>query len=65
MSSKSDAQPPIRNHTHFSGTTILLVALVMIAIYLLTVVVFPLVFNSEREPNSPILDQPVIPPPIK
>lgn len=65
MSSKSDAQPPIKNHTFFSGKTILLVGLAIIVIYLLTVVMYPLIFTSERERDSSILDQPVIPPPIK
>lgn len=67
MSSKSAAQPPVRNNTYFSGKTIMFIALAMIAIYFLTVVVYPLIFNSERdiEIDTSVLDQPVIPPPIK
>ena len=64
MSSKSAAQPPLKNHTAFSGKTLLFVGLAMITIYFLTVVMYPMLFNPERNRSRSILDQPVLPPPI-
>ncbi|AZZ35393.1 hypothetical protein CIK05_00780 [Bdellovibrio sp. qaytius] len=65
MSSKSTAQPPLRNNSAFSGRTLLFVGLAMIAIYFLTMVVYPMIFNSERNRSNSLLHQPIIPPPIK
>ncbi len=65
MSSKSAAHPPTKNHTYFSGKIIAFIGLAIIAIYLLTVIVYPLVFNSERNADTSVLDQPVVPPPMK
>ena len=65
MSAKSTAQPPLRNHTAFSGKTLLYIALAMITIYFMAVVLYPMLFNSERVRGSSLMDQPVIPPPMK
>lgn len=64
MSSKSAAQPPLRNHTAFSGKTLLYIGLAMIVIYFMTVVLYPMIYNPERNRDSSILDQPVLPPPV-
>lgn len=69
MSSKSAAHTQPRTHSLFSRGTIFFVGLAMIVVYLLTVVVYPLIFNSERNRDSTTIDQPItpptLPPPIK
>lgn len=64
MSNKSAAHPPSRNHTAFSRKTIIVVGLGMIAVFFLTVVVYPMIFNSNTNDSSTVIDQPVMPAPV-
>lgn len=50
MSSKSAAHPESHGHTHFSHKFLVIVAVVVIAIFFLTITYYPLIFSSEKQP---------------